>query len=123
MITSDVVGLLILMSAPFITLIVGVWLYKYPPKKVNYHIGYRTPRSKKSPEAWREGNRYSSKMLIDMSLILLGISLLLWFLWDHTEENIIRMTLIETVLLLVSMGMLILLTELHLKKMFGNKTE
>ncbi|WP_338103392.1 SdpI family protein [Methanolapillus millepedarum] len=116
----DYVYLPALLSAPVILFMVGIWMYKFPPKKVNYYMGYRTPRSKRSPEAWREANRYSSKLLVEFSLILIAVTLWLWFLKDPTDEYAAQMAFIDTFLLLLFMVLLIIMTERHLKKMFEN---
>lgn len=36
----------------------------WPPKKINFLYGYRTPRSMKSQLAWNEANTYSANLLI-----------------------------------------------------------
>lgn len=49
---------------PRIVLIGSIIFYKVPPHNINGLYGYRTSTSRKSIEAWREGNKYSAKIFI-----------------------------------------------------------
>ena len=59
-----------------ITLIVlGIFLYRFPPKKINGFYGYRTIRSMKSQQSWDFAQKYSAKELIKFSSLLLIVSI------------------------------------------------
>ncbi len=42
--------------------------FLFPPGKINYFYGYRTPRSMKSKERWEVANKMASKLMIGLSL-------------------------------------------------------
>ena len=70
--------ILILLS-PIINLLGGVLLYIYVPAKPNSIYGYRTKNSMKNEKTWKFANKYSSKIAIIYSIVLLIISLVLYF--------------------------------------------
>ena len=69
-----------LLLVPAIILVVGLLFNKYPPKKINFFVGYRTCKSMKDSETWKFANKYSAKILIRQGLILLIISIALLIL-------------------------------------------
>lgn len=56
--------------------IIGWYVLKYPPKKINKLYGYRTPRSTKSQEAWDYAQYHGTKRMIHGAqiMLLLGIA-------------------------------------------------
>ncbi len=58
-------------------LLVGIWMYLKPPKRINYFYGYRTNKSMSSQEAWDFAQVYSGKMFIVTSLVMMAISFVL----------------------------------------------
>ena len=57
-----------LLIGPIITL-VGYIFTMYPPKKINYIYGYRTPMSMKNENTWKEGNAYSMEAMIKVGIL------------------------------------------------------
>lgn len=102
---------------PLTLLIIGVIFYKYPPKKINTFAGYRTTRSLKNIETWKEANRYSSKLMIQFSLPLLIVTGFGLTLAGRSLEWIAAIILISTVVSLTCLFVIIFLTEKHLKNM------
>ena len=41
---------------PILIVVVGFLLFKFPPSKPNWFIGYRTNKSMKDEKAWKEAN-------------------------------------------------------------------
>lgn len=50
-------------------LALGIFLVKFPPKKINGLYGYRTSRSMQSQEAWDFSQRYSSKIMVVIGVV------------------------------------------------------
>jgi uncharacterized membrane protein len=86
----------------------------FPPKKINSLYGYRTAFSMKSQEVWDEGNRYSSNLLVIVSLIT-SLTQVVWQLLWPGEWAFLGPVIIMCVLLIASVP----LTEKHLKKHFN----
>ncbi|WP_374166988.1 SdpI family protein [Arcticibacter sp. MXS-1] len=85
----------------------------FPPKRINPFYGYRTHRSMKNSETWRQANRMSSTIMLISQLGILSITLFsrLIFPAIHTARLIIFLTL-----LVASIVLNIVLTERHLKR-------
>ena len=81
---------------PLLVMIAGFLMYKYPPKKVNWFIGYRTIKSMHDENVWKIANKYCGKIWIKIGLIMLVIALLLCIL---TCFEIVIFT--ETLLLVI----------------------
>ncbi|MBR5227947.1 MAG: SdpI family protein [Clostridia bacterium] len=62
---------------PVIILLAGYLMNKYPPKKVNWFIGYRTRTSMKDENSWEEANRYCGELWMKIGVIMIAISLVL----------------------------------------------
>jgi uncharacterized membrane protein len=58
----------------FIFFITGLITNTFPPKKINYLYGYRTSRSMKNQNNWDIAQRFSTKKMIQGSLVLIAIS-------------------------------------------------
>lgn len=56
---------------PAIVTVIGYIMNKYPPKKVNWFIGYRTRKSMKDGAVWKIANQYCGKLWIKIGLIML----------------------------------------------------
>jgi uncharacterized membrane protein len=108
-------------------LIMGLIFNKFPPKKINELYGYRTLASKKNQQTWDVANRYAAKYMIRCGIIVLIIGLLFTgILKEIPIPGKIKGAL--TALFFISSGiipciLLIVATEKHLDKIFGNKTE
>jgi len=98
-----------------IFLVTGLIMKLRPPQKINSLYGYRTPRSMKNQENWTEANRYSAILLIRSSILMLLLaSLAPFFIQNETIAWISAIILV----IIVALN-LIIMTEYHLKKMFG----
>lgn len=45
-------------------MLAGLVMLKFPPSKINFIYGYRTPRSMKSQERWDFAQRYAARELL-----------------------------------------------------------
>lgn len=93
-----------------VLLIIALLTKRYPPKKINMLYGYRTSRSMQNEAAWKEGNEFSATLMLRLSLGIILLQLVaITFLKMETA------ILISVGSLLFSLGLLIFLTERHLK--------
>lgn len=65
---------------PLLIVVVGWLLFKFPPKNINWFLGYRTKKSMKDKKAWKEANEYCGKLFFAIGLIELVISFVLFLL-------------------------------------------
>lgn len=112
---------LILLSflLPLILLLMGLIFYKFSPKKINSISGYRTIRSMKNIDTWKEANKYASSLMIRLSVLLLIITSIADIFAGRSEDAMSAIIVISTFLCLIVLGVIIFLTEKHLKEMFG----
>lgn len=98
-----------------VLILVGLLTKYFPPENINNFYGYRTARSMKSIEAWREANRYSS-----ITMFRLGLITTLFQLTAISVVGIQISTLYAAPFMLAGIGVVIFSTERHLKqKGFG----
>jgi uncharacterized membrane protein len=95
-----------------IYLIVGIIMTIYPPKNINSMYGYRTPKSMKSPQAWAFAQKYSTKLFLIISILLITIAAISSQFTVTEEQGIVGG--IGAILLLTFF--LIFKTETELKK-------
>lgn len=62
---------------PVIIILIGYLMNKYPPKKVNWIVGYRTRKAMKDENVWKKANEYCGALWIKIGLIMFVISLML----------------------------------------------
>ncbi|WP_420378399.1 SdpI family protein [Gilvibacter sp.] len=94
-------------------MILLAWLfYKYPPKTINSLYGYRTPNSMKSQAAWDFANRYSSLMMIKITMYSFALPFLCYLFYPHLN---ILITLVGHSTLLI---LILFFTERELKSRF-----
>lgn len=54
----------------------GVLMLRYPPKKINYFYGYRTPSSMRTQERWEYAQHYSANLMKRLGSFLTRLSAL-----------------------------------------------
>jgi len=103
--------------------VVGLLMKYFTPKYPNMSFGYRTPFSEKNEQTWNEANSYSANLVIAIGIIN-GI------VWGYlgyefrNDPNNDLIVAIGTPTLIGSAIALLILTELHLRKIFdkdGNR--
>ncbi len=95
----------------FLTVIAAIWKI-FPPKKINYWYGYRTSTSMSSQANWNLANNYSSKIFLTTMLLLLAVTIFI-------EKRGYKEDLLLTVLLIFSIILMIVFTEIKLKSARG----
>lgn len=91
---------------PVLIMIVGFIMYKNPPKKINWFVGYRTKNSMNNENAWIEANKYCGKLWMIVGLILFIISIIILILDIYKIINFSEIIL--TVITLVQVVIMIL---------------
>lgn len=88
---------------PVIIIVTGYLMYKYPPKKINPFIGYRTKKSMSNELAWKKANQYCGKLWIYLGALMTIISLILSCLKiiTLTENIIVIITFIQIGIILI----------------------
>ncbi|WP_417200309.1 SdpI family protein [Bizionia sp.] len=76
---------LIPFSSGLIFVVVGIIMYKFPPKKINGIYGYRTSNSMKSQERWDFAQIYSAKQMMKYGG-LLSLSGIIGLLFQPSEN-------------------------------------
>ena len=92
---------------PLIILISGFFMYKYPAKRINFFVGYRTRKSMKNEKNWQILNKHCGKVWVKLSLILLAITLLiislvLFKIINLTEIFLIIIILFQVLILIIT---------------------
>ena len=62
---------------PILITLIGILMYKRPPKKVNWVIGYRTRKSMKNEKVWKKANKYCGKLWIVIGSVMIVVAILL----------------------------------------------
>ena len=81
-------------------------MYKYPPKKINWIVGYRTCKSMKNEENWVFANKYCGKLWIGIGLIMFVITLVLFVLFylnifTYTEDILAIVILVQVLIIIL----------------------
>lgn len=108
--------ILVPLICPLIMLITGYLLKKFPPKEINSSVGYRTQMSEKNIGTWNEANKYSTKLLIISSWMTVLLTLIISLILG--KSNLEAECLIPIPLILISIIVIVALTEKHLKNTF-----
>lgn len=93
-----------------IILLISVLFKLFKPKKINCLYGYRSTLSKSSQFNWDEAQRYSSTILILVSIILLSFAIIFRLIKFPYESSVML------VLIIGSLTSIFICTEQHLKK-------
>jgi uncharacterized membrane protein len=95
-------------------LIAGVFFKLFPPKKINRIYGWHSRYSVKSQSTWDESQRYIANSFIVTGIILIILGALQYLVF----KNSIAATVDQVVEILLSVFLIYLNCERHLKKMF-----
>jgi uncharacterized membrane protein len=99
----------------FSFVVLGFFLGKYPPKKINHVYGYRTRGSMKSQERWDHAQVYSASEMVKQGWIMAVLGIILGAMTDFDE---LTSAAIFTILLLLCCIALVLRTERSLNNTF-----
>ncbi len=105
---------LIPFSSALIFCVVGLVMYKFPPKKINGIYGYRTASSMKNQVRWDFAQIYASKQMIKYGL-LLSVFGLVGLVYEPAESI---STMLGLGLMILMVVLLIVKVEKKMKKEF-----
>lgn len=106
---------IILTIVGVVLMAVGVFLIKYPPKKINGLYGYRTSRSMQSHKAWHFSQKYSSRILLIVGVVDTTLGIISLFV---PKLDDMLSALISIVIVLGGVFVMFYKTEKQLKKRF-----
>lgn len=101
----------------FVFTAIGAIIYSAQPTEINGFMGYRTSSSMKSQERWDFAQKYSSKVMMACGVLMIVISALGHFIPNNVEYK----QQIGLGLIITSAVVMIVLTEIALKRRFKNK--
>lgn len=105
-------SLLISPLLPGVIFIIAAFIsQRYPPKKINATYGYRTQKSMQNEENWQLANKYSSKLMIKVGVMLALAGLVFSFL----VSDMMISGILTAVLTVAAAMMIFFFTERQLK--------
>jgi uncharacterized membrane protein len=107
-------GLTNLIIGPLFTIIGWLW-FRYPPKKINFLYGYRTPQSMKSQAHWTEANRYAARFGIVLGFTTSALQVI-----SYLMVGALTALKVGAGALLVGIVLMVIATERRLIKLFGS---
>lgn len=102
-------------STGLVFIVVGFFMHRFPPKKINGLYGYRTAKSMKSQDHWDFAQRFASIEMMRAGGILLLASLL-GLVFDLTEDV---GTLVGLGILILAIILMVVRVEQAIKRRFG----
>ena len=114
-IENQVMFIPLVMGALF--MLTGLILLNFPPKKINWLYGYRTPRSMKNQETWNFAQSYSAKEMIRLGGLLLLVSGAGLFYQPKANNS----TVVGLGLMIIVAVILIIRVEIAIKNRFDKK--
>ena len=104
---------------PIVMIIFGRLWIETPPEKINNSYGYRSKRSKQSPEAWEFAHRHFGNLWFRYGVVLLPVSVLAMLpLRGKPADTIGWLSLVIMGVQLIVLLIPIFLTEKALKSKF-----
>ena len=97
--------------------IVGIVMKYFTPKYPNLWFGYRTPFSVKNEQTWNEANSYAANIAIVVGVLNAVVWGYLGYKFSDDPNNQIVGS-IGAPIIIISAAMLLILTEIHLRKIF-----
>ena len=96
---------------PILITLIGILMYKRPPKKVNWFVGYRTRKSMKNEKVWEEANRYCGKLWIIIGLAMIVVAILLNVLFYFRiiifSETILTIIVLSEIIPILLSGLMV----------------
>ena len=113
MITQDTIILVIPALVGLAFIVTGLIMLRFPPKKINYFYGYRTPSSMKNQKNWDFAQTYSAKEFTKAGVILVLINSLLYAI----KPELMYIPLTTVILIIGSVAYAVIRTEIAIKQL------
>lgn len=78
---------LVVLAAPLVLLVLGLWYFFLPPKEANHQVGFRTYWTMGSVEAWRYAQRLSGMFYMVLGGVLLIVMAVISIGFDGMEAE------------------------------------
>lgn len=96
---------------PILIILIGILMYKRPPKEVNWFIGYRTRKSMKNEKVWEKANRCCGKLWIVIGSVMIFVAILLnvvfYFKMIIFTETILTIIVLSEIIPLLLSGLIV----------------
>lgn len=96
-----------------ICMVLGFIFKVFPPRKINGIYGYRTKLSMKNQDTWNEAQKYSANTFVIFGFIYVSLQFVLSYLIRNISIGY------ENIIILIGLVIMIILDEVHLKKVFN----
>lgn len=106
---------------PITMIILGLFMWKKSPKRINSFYGYRTERSMKNMDTWQFAHEHCGKLWWKLGLAMLIPSALIMLPFiGHGEDTVGTVGVVVTILQCVVLIISIFPTEAVLKQTFND---
>jgi len=109
----ELLTLFLFLLTGLIYLACGALMYKAPPGKINYFMGYRTSRSMRDQRSWDFSQKYSGKMMMYAAVVSIAMGISVWMVYPDDVLVACLVMLVQTVTIIPA----IMVTESKLKQM------
>ncbi len=96
---------------PILITLIGILMYKRPPKKVNWFVGYRTRKSMKNEKVWETANKHCGKLWIIIGLAMIVVAILLNVLFYFRivvfSETILSIIVLSEIIPILLSGLMV----------------
>lgn len=108
---------LVLLVPGVILLLAGGVAMAFPPRRVNWWYGYRTPRSMRSQETWDDSNRLAARLILIVGILSVNTGITCMFFSRYLE---VAMAIVAVVTGVLSLAILAVV-EAFLARMFDRE--
>ena len=96
----------IIFLIPIMMIIIGYFMYKHPPKKINHIVGYRTSKSMKNKRNWIKANKMCGILWLKIGIVTFVLSVILFILnslkiLNFTDNLLTIITIIQTLIIIL----------------------
>ena len=96
-----------------ICIVLGFIFKVFPPRRINSIYGYRTRLSMKNQDTWNEAQKYSANTFLIGGFIYMVLEFVLNYLTENISSGY------ENIIILIGFVIMIVVDEVHLKKVFN----
>ena len=90
---------------PFIMIVAGRIMWKHPPKKINWFVGYRTASSMRNADTWKFAHEHSGRLWWKLGWLVLIPSILIHIPFYGKSDD--ALGIVSVILMVVQLIVLI----------------
>ncbi|MDP4178039.1 MAG: SdpI family protein [Bacillota bacterium] len=95
--------------------IIGFFLIKFPPKKINMFYGWRTPSATKNIDNWNFANHYGGKLFLWTAVILVLLGVFEFILGCNKIITFSKSKVIDEIVVFSSIILIIIIGEVKIR--------